>query len=953
MLQRAASNAYSWWWASHIRTKQSKWLEQNLQDMEEKVGEMLKIIDDDGDSFAQRAEMYYKKRPELINFVEDSYRSYRAIAERYDHLSKDLQSANRTIATVFPEQVQFAIDAEDEENQRITSASNQFITPKNQCIPKVPAMPKKDFRSPSMVMSRKGNLKRSASSARAALPPSSGLSKDEALEQMDTLQKGILALQTEKEFVKSSYEHGFNKYWDIENRITEMQAKVCSLQDEFGIGTVIDDNEARTLMAATALKSCQGTLAKLQEQQEQSVGDARLQYKKIIEAHEKFANLRNQFLFKHGDQEGVTELKNFDSEIKELEQGGTQDVEMLHEKIKKQLGIGSNKSLTVSQLAEKVDEIVEKVVTLETGVSSQAALVKRLISETDHLHEKIRNLEEEKESLLANVESMRNKLNALEEELRRLRSLKQSIEEQNKDIQTQITEANCNIDHLCDTLHSAEIVEEVENAGLFNKVKAEKEDNEHEEDQQNPDDSSMISKDMEESEKEEKRNSGKAEGENFVDFGLNNTPESVREEKDEKKYMSETASSSFEFEQEDLAMEDGEDTQNWRQLANGLEDRDKIILEEYTTVLRNYQDVKRKLGDVEKKNRDGFIELALQIRELENAVAFRDAEIQSLRNKLQSPQTHVDENMDTHTLAELHLEVCQESITQETVSPESNFSPVDFHQQPTRMSEQTFDFKERADSKKSQKWDDKQLKVKHVIRSSHVVPTIEDKIRSDIDELLEENLEFWLRFSTTFHQIQKFQTAIQDLKAELTKLRDKKMKQEGNKKEQSTNSEARPIYKHLREIQTELTLWLENNAVLKDELHGRYSSLCSIQDEISRVSSTGIRPEETELSNYQAAKFQGEVINMKQENRKISGELEAGLTQVKQLRMEVEKTLAKLEEELTPNSTARSTSTRTRIPLRSFLFGVKLKRKTQRPSLFSCMNPALQKQYSSLTGRPL
>lgn len=33
MLQRAASNAYSWWWASHIRTKQSKWLEQNLHGM--------------------------------------------------------------------------------------------------------------------------------------------------------------------------------------------------------------------------------------------------------------------------------------------------------------------------------------------------------------------------------------------------------------------------------------------------------------------------------------------------------------------------------------------------------------------------------------------------------------------------------------------------------------------------------------------------------------------------------------------------------------------------------------------------------------------------------------------------------------------------------------------------------------------------------------------------------
>jgi hypothetical protein len=30
MLQRAASNAYSWWWASHIRTSQSKWLDATL-----------------------------------------------------------------------------------------------------------------------------------------------------------------------------------------------------------------------------------------------------------------------------------------------------------------------------------------------------------------------------------------------------------------------------------------------------------------------------------------------------------------------------------------------------------------------------------------------------------------------------------------------------------------------------------------------------------------------------------------------------------------------------------------------------------------------------------------------------------------------------------------------------------------------------------------------------------
>lgn len=50
---------------------------------------MLKLIEEDADSFAQRAEMYYKKRPELISMVEDFYRAHRSLAERYDLLKSD------------------------------------------------------------------------------------------------------------------------------------------------------------------------------------------------------------------------------------------------------------------------------------------------------------------------------------------------------------------------------------------------------------------------------------------------------------------------------------------------------------------------------------------------------------------------------------------------------------------------------------------------------------------------------------------------------------------------------------------------------------------------------------------------------------------------------------------------------------------------------------------------
>lgn len=49
---------------------------------------MLKLIEEDADSFAKRAEMYYKKRPELITILEDIYRSHRALALQYDRAAK-------------------------------------------------------------------------------------------------------------------------------------------------------------------------------------------------------------------------------------------------------------------------------------------------------------------------------------------------------------------------------------------------------------------------------------------------------------------------------------------------------------------------------------------------------------------------------------------------------------------------------------------------------------------------------------------------------------------------------------------------------------------------------------------------------------------------------------------------------------------------------------------------
>ncbi|XAR58829.1 hypothetical protein NMG60_11014381 [Bertholletia excelsa] len=91
-LKRAESRkSHSWWWDSHTSPKNSKWLAENLEEMDQSVKKMLKLIEEDGDSFAMKAEMYYQKRPELISLVEDFYRMYRSLAERYDHVTGELR----------------------------------------------------------------------------------------------------------------------------------------------------------------------------------------------------------------------------------------------------------------------------------------------------------------------------------------------------------------------------------------------------------------------------------------------------------------------------------------------------------------------------------------------------------------------------------------------------------------------------------------------------------------------------------------------------------------------------------------------------------------------------------------------------------------------------------------------------------------------------------------------
>lgn len=1044
-----------------------------IVDMEEKVHSMLKLIEEDGDSFIKRAEMYYKRRPELISAIEDTYRAFKALADRYDLLSKELQNANNTIATVFPEQVQLAMEAEDEASMP-TPKSLKNLQSKSSNVPKVPKASMDSLKgfinsASKQFQNKKSYKPASKPKGRTRTLPTSGLSKDEALLEITKVNKEILALQTIKEFCKSAYENGLAKFYAIENQIMEMQEKVIKLQDEYDVEGMIDDSEARTLMAETALKSCKDTLSSLQEKQQQSNEEAKDEFKKIEEAREQLEALKRDC---GAESEAEAEERAEEEEAQksakkdkgaDVTSGFIQelnDIETLTNE--KSFDMGSSMALTVTQLAEKIDLLVNKVVNLETAVSSQTVLINTMRTESDELRSQIKELETDKEKLAGDARTLRMRIKELEDKLRQLEELNTNVEAHNVKLEANFAHCRCSLDHLSETLTNVRPDEEAEETESSHtkhgkskkkKDKKEKKDSEHKEHKskkkkhkdkdkhkkeeahiQEEDDSNLHKeeeeeeikeikevevvipspkespkesfidqkqslpsprditlqkeeeefKDQKEKEEEEIKDQKEKEEEEIKDQKIKEDEDEEKEIKDqreeetvkiqtageeetvkiqtvgEEEVTTDHASSksvqlpdelpsllkesevskavrrsitfSGELKKDRLNMDDrtkdggkGQEDDSdlsWQQmLLNGAEDRDKILLREYTTILRNYKDVKRKLNDTEKKERDIQFDITMQMRELKQAIMKRDQEIQQLRHELSLLRGEKDTKKEGKGGKDHDPSTGKSESADQTPKGEST---VDESGKPESGTE---------DSEAEEKEDDVKLifKVK-----TPGVSVVEERLRMEIDALLDENLDFWLRFSTAFHQVQKYKSEAQDLMEEIKKLREKK-KQEGGLTQQ-LKSEVRPIYKHLREIQTELTVWLEQRVCLKDELKRRFTSLCGIQEEITTALKEGVEEEEIRFSSHQAAKLQGEILSMKQENNKVREELQACLDHVSVLQLDIEKTLRHLNQEFsicTDQPQLQHAISRSKIPLRSFIFGTKVKKQR---SLFNFMH---------------
>ncbi|CAN6853203.1 unnamed protein product [Brassica oleracea] len=209
---------YSWWWDSHNTPKNSKWLQDNLADMDSNVKKMIKVLEEDADSFARRAEMYYRKRPELMQLVEEFYRAYRALAERYNHATVVIHKAHQTIAEALPNQVSFIFGDESH-----AGADGDPQTPDM----RPPIRARGDPDDVPFGKARKG-LK--FDDGDGTVSESERASKAEA--EVAALKDFISKMEAEKETTLAQFEKSLERLSNLESEISRAQEDSTRLNDK-------------------------------------------------------------------------------------------------------------------------------------------------------------------------------------------------------------------------------------------------------------------------------------------------------------------------------------------------------------------------------------------------------------------------------------------------------------------------------------------------------------------------------------------------------------------------------------------------------------------------------------------------------------------------------------------------------------------------------------------------
>ncbi|KAL8142553.1 hypothetical protein V2J09_015585 [Rumex salicifolius] len=394
MSRSESKHLYSWWWASHISPKNSKWLQENLTDMDVKVKLMIKSLEGNEDSFARRAEMYYKRRPELMKLVEEFYRAYRALAERYDHATGVIRQAHKTMAEAFPSQVPY-IDSDD--------GSFGLV---NDSDPRTPEMiglsfdsddSHKGALSPSEFHSADRNgafgskespfAKFTDGRARRGLNFHDADKKGVSDVEYQTLKESLAKLEAEKEAELLQYQKSLEKLSNLESELQRAQ------EDSRGF-------HERASKAESEVQSLKDSLAKLEGEKDDSLR----QYQQCLD---RISCLESNV---SSAQEEAERLDKRASEA--LEEAQALEEELAQLKVEKEDGLAK-----YMEALENIGNLENKLLLAEDKASHSSERADKAEKEVVALKEALARVTEEKEAVARQYEQCLEKIAALESEI--------------------------------------------------------------------------------------------------------------------------------------------------------------------------------------------------------------------------------------------------------------------------------------------------------------------------------------------------------------------------------------------------------------------------------------------------------------------------------------------------------------------------------------------------------
>ena len=370
-------------------------------DMDAKVKAMIKVIEEDADSFARRAEMYYKKRPELMKLVEEFYRAYRALAERYDHATVELRQAHRTMAEAFPNQVPYVLGDDspsgssgpegEPHSLEMPHPIRAFLDPDDLRMDSLGlSINKKGLKQLNELFGSRDAVSQVSKVADGKLKK--GLKIHEAAEvdtgkqaetEVQIIKKALSEIQTEKEAVLLQYQQSLQRLSSLERELSDFRG--------------IDERAGEAEIEIKILKE---NLVKLEAERDAGL----LQYNKCLE---RISALENVISKMEEDAKGLNERA-----IK---------AEIEAQNLKQELsGLEADKEaslLQYNQCLELISNLQKKILIAEENARMLNALTETTETEAKALKEALAKLSKEKEAAELQYELCLEKIAMMESEI--------------------------------------------------------------------------------------------------------------------------------------------------------------------------------------------------------------------------------------------------------------------------------------------------------------------------------------------------------------------------------------------------------------------------------------------------------------------------------------------------------------------------------------------------------